>query len=211
MILKSALVALLSALSFPAAAIAQDASVGIVGEQKAEAPPPPAAGAVSLFTRGTCGTAANSHLCATMTAGDPKGRTAALAVSAPKGATVMVTWTGTVFCEGRYQAVELAFANALQWEILVNMQLQAGRLSPVALNDEGSTTVGHRDLRSSSEGPINVSMSTFHLYPVSLSRTFVKRAGGSENYFVALEAEFRVSLGAVCNINGGAMTAVVVR
>lgn len=210
MVRMTALAAGFAAAIFVAGAAAGDPTsrlIEVIGE-KQTAPQAPAGPSIKVFRRKTCGSKQDLHLCGSFGVSiypEPnKGTVVApkITVKAEKGAKVLVTWTGSVFCNVRFGP-----PYGEKTEYVVSMQIQRGKAAPVEYNADGVNSVGRStlnpgDVRENSEF-------FFDLHPVTLTRTFDAAKSGEEDYFGVFDVEIRHYKGS-CNVNGGAMTAVVV-
>lgn len=171
----------------------------------------PAPGRVISLGKKPCGAAADGYYCGTITQGGQTTlSTPPFVVDARKGDVITVTWNGTVYCAykrfdpgGAAQYVEAQF--------LVNLQLQSGAATTPELNGEGATTLGRREIESPKSDFITGLAELFILQPVSLTRRFEIQRAGRQRYLLSVAGDFRVAARNACNVNGGAMTATIVR
>jgi hypothetical protein len=147
-----------------------------------------------------CGSKADGFLCGRISNAAPAFRTAPLAVTAPLGSTVVVSWSATVSCELAGQAA--GQGGRARIDFAVDLGLQDGATKPMAPGEEGSARIGARRSVVRDEA-------TLDHYPVTLTRAFLKRKTSSELYAVAVRGEFRAGSG-VCDVVGGAAAAVVI-
>lgn len=184
--------------------------IEVIGEKQSD-PETGAASATSIRVtrKKPCGTRADLFLCGTFahaaTGRPTRGavRSPAIRVAAPKDSKVLVTWTGSLYCE-RSSARPRPEAS----EYVVTMQIHRDKASPVTPNEEGSLSVGRREPARSAD-PDEADRAVFELHPVTLTRTFEATRSAPAEYFALFDVDFRQGDG-FCNVNGGAMTAVVV-
>lgn len=199
--------ACLAILAAGAPARAQDATtriIEVIGERPTKEREPSGAAIVTVRRLKTCGTRENRHLCGTITrtqsAASLRLETPGIRVTADKGASVIVTWSGNLYCQ-------MKTGDAQKIEFTVDLAIRDGQADAIDLNEEGSTRIGTR--RRPGRDYADGAEAAFDHYPVTLTRTFVKRKTSSELYAVLAVAD--VEAGSVaCDVGGGAMTAVVV-
>jgi hypothetical protein len=163
--------------------------------------------AIKVFRKKNCGTQENLFFCGSFAASlgsiDANGSVTSpkMKVKAAKGSTVVVTWTGSVYCQSNLGFV----INDVNY--IVSMQIQNGKSKRIVYNDEGVNTVGR--VAPNQIEPLAEGATFEELYPATLTRTFSITGGGEDDYFARFDVEMRNRSG-FCNVNGGAMTALVI-
>ena len=152
-----------------------------------------------------CGSKADEYYCGrvirTPTDTNQLFEGAPIKVSADLGASVLVTWSGTLYCEMKYDPNDTSFPTP-RTDFVVDGGISDGTSNTILLGEEGSGRIGRRDY-ADAERP------TYAYYPMTLTRTFVKKTSGQEAYGVRFVSDIRAGYG-FCDIHGGALTAVVV-
>lgn len=189
----------------PAGADPASGLIEVIGERRST----PAAAAIKVLRKKPCGTKDDLHFCGSFTSPVYPGKNTgtvvspALKLKAAKGDTVLVTWTGSVYCAQRFAP---PFGGASEY--IVSMQIQNEWASTIEYNGDGVSTIGRKTLN---RGETDERTDEFYdLSPVTLTRTFEIKNSGETSYFATFDFELR-SYSASCNVNGGGMTAVVVR
>lgn len=207
-------------LAGPAAADPASRIIEIVAEGASEqaSSARPAPTKLEFLRSQSCGSAANSYLCGTAgrqgfidysvpSRGAAQSRAAS--ISGPLGGRVVVTWVGTVYCELSLEPNIPEFGTDPRYvAAVVNVQLQANQRTAVTPNGDGSATAGFQ--RSTIVGGARTEVPDFQIYPISLTRVFTKARSTAETYFAAIDFEIRRGIGR-CNVNGGTLTALIVR
>lgn len=185
--------------------------IEIIGEKQSEAGAGADTPTVVVTKKKSCGSKLDSFFCGkisrTASGSLLSYATPGMAVTAEKGASVVVTWSGNLYCEMRAEPVA-ASADPSRVEFVVDLAIQDGLPGAIEPNEEGSTRIGTRE-RLAGNHVDPATSAAFDYYPVLLTRTFVKRKSGVETYFVNAVGDVRAGYGS-CTISGGAMTAVAV-
>jgi hypothetical protein len=185
--------------------------IEIIGERQTSPQSPAGTPAVAVYKKKPCGAKADEFYCGrvfrAMKESSFAYRGTPFSVTADTGSDVLVSWSGLVYCEMTNEPAGKG-TDPSKIEFVVDLAIQDGTSNAIVLGEEGSTRIGSRE-RASRDYVDDADAAVFRYYPVSLTRTYVKRKTSSESYFLNVVADIRAGYG-FCDVRGGSMTAVVV-